>query len=1163
MSASYHVSSHDGAFTTRLNSPPPEYDPLQDPHLRLYFSKPRNRRVVQAMHGVDAADGAEEDPRAGLRGRPGPGSGRGASAPYGGRARRGSAGSRPPRPRRSERQTPRAPGAAGAGAAAPATHRVRGFQTSGFITTMKRLWEALGIPPAERSYAYNVTLKHPTAADEYLTRLRRLLVYRKSFAALDAVRREIQASVQRALAEGRGSRRGLVRDLTQLPVVVTRMASLVNASRLACQRPVALPSLAVAAAPPRNFILSLLRESLYTRENTALFMAILRFGGDKTLAELQARVGAFFDGCRAQGDSDDHFDIRASRGAPQGAGDTAKEVPASAPAPGAEAVAVAEAETGLYFLLGMDSDAVFEDDALGRAWAEHLAGCRGAYTDDFDAGDVPLLTPLQTYEMAKCEQHLLEEFAAIDDSLTGDGLTVVTVPVLGVPGTLETYAAARHSVVLPRGQPLRETADGPARAAPGHPHGAPKLTMRSVQSQPGPRPRPRGASASSVHGGAAAAKVTRSQGPPPSERLTVLPELARSTRPAPAPASAAASATTVTVTTTTTTTAAEAAVRARARSRPIRALRAVHASPEAAAETGAGAGAEAERRREHVARPHAPVEKVRRPSVTKDNDAGMRGARKTTTVVVSERYADERLTLAERAPPVLVAETRHAPGPVAHAQERATLAAYADAMPPVAEAEAMDEPMTLADMLPSNDAAPCSVAITDYDIDGFDDDAEQECEPEHGHAAASEHSFPLDEQAPTVSTVTHVHEAEQEAVHDAECERLAEHAPEAETAAEDPGERGPPGSVAAAVDAPGAAVSLAAHGDEDLYGAEEFPDEDSEKHTDSIAEHVSADRSDSHEGAVPANTERPHFTAVAPASPEEPLTALQHESVKAIADAEGLGALPREGNPELLTTSLSPAVEEAGHPLVGEVSAEAEAGAPHDRDYDHAVDLDFEQPIMPGAEPDTEVSRSLDGHSFEAEPAHSALPAEAPDSGHPLSEESVRSRTASGDAAHANVNAHVHASDDDALSDHDHTKALNFEAEPLAEECVHHGGNGSHSRNDHSPGPAISTPDAAEEAYTEVFKSPDPDAESLPDVSPAARSEPDLSLGDNAYPLVSAGRPESDAHAHDDFIPGEVIDLGTEPDLSFDFGEPALATSAPRALEGTLAEVHVAEGRGV
>ncbi|TNJ30370.1 hypothetical protein GMRT_13072 [Giardia muris] len=293
------------------------------------------------------------------------------------------------------------------------------------VSSFNRLWEALEIPLAERNYAYALLYNNPALLTPYQKRLTHLMHLRRMFRAFLQERISCKRALLDMLSEGRGSRKVLAENLSKLRLLTICMSSLANEARLICDKPICMPYVRISTEYEDSWFLFLKNECIYSRKNTALIFAILRFFPELTLAEVQQVVDNFFNRCISCNDDDDTFNIRRN-GEDDGNTD------------GDCALELTEADVSLYFLLGLQADAVFQGDDLPVCWNAHLHTLKGCITEICDI-QVPLLTPSQILEAILGEEETLQEFQAVVEYTLDQEKMLVVVPVFPPSDQWEAY----------------------------------------------------------------------------------------------------------------------------------------------------------------------------------------------------------------------------------------------------------------------------------------------------------------------------------------------------------------------------------------------------------------------------------------------------------------------------------------------------------------------------------------------------------------------------------------------------------------------------------------------------------------------------------------------------------------------------------------------------
>ncbi|ESU35050.1 Hypothetical protein DHA2_153802 [Giardia duodenalis] len=305
------------------------------------------------------------------------------------------------------------------------------------VASLTRMWEALEIPYSERDYAYSQLNRSSTLTVEYQKRMHTLLEYRKLFRTLLQERIICKNETAALLSSGKGSRKALTELLTKFKVLTIQLSSLANACRFLCDKPVCLPNIKISDKAEDSWFMYLKQECFYTRETTALVFAILKFMPEMTLPEIQEVVNIFYDQCINCDETGDLFDLYDQKhprnGVDQGPLDS-NLICSSV----ARTSSLSDEDVSLYFLLGLQADAVFAGDDLPICWDAHLHALKGCYTNITDLS-VPLLTPQQLLDAITAEQDTLLDFGTILKFVNEQRKTLVIVPVYPTSDDWEAY----------------------------------------------------------------------------------------------------------------------------------------------------------------------------------------------------------------------------------------------------------------------------------------------------------------------------------------------------------------------------------------------------------------------------------------------------------------------------------------------------------------------------------------------------------------------------------------------------------------------------------------------------------------------------------------------------------------------------------------------------
>ncbi|EFO64385.1 Hypothetical protein GLP15_952 [Giardia lamblia P15] len=305
------------------------------------------------------------------------------------------------------------------------------------VASLTRMWEALEIPYSERDYAYSQLNRSSTLTVEYQKRMHTLLEYRKLFRTLLQERIICKNETVALLNSGKGSRKVLTELLTKFKVLTIQLSSLANACRFLCDKPICLPNIKISDKAEDSWFMYLKQECFYTRETTALVFAILKFMPEMTLPEIQEVVNIFYDQCINCDETGDLFDLYDQKhprnGADQGPLDKDLMCDSATRTP-----SLSDEDVSLYFLLGLQADAVFAGDDLPICWDAHLHALKGCYTSVTDL-PVPLLTPQQLLDAITAEQDTLLDFGTILKFVNEQQKTLVIIPVYPTSDDWEAY----------------------------------------------------------------------------------------------------------------------------------------------------------------------------------------------------------------------------------------------------------------------------------------------------------------------------------------------------------------------------------------------------------------------------------------------------------------------------------------------------------------------------------------------------------------------------------------------------------------------------------------------------------------------------------------------------------------------------------------------------
>jgi len=328
---------------------------------------------------------------------------------------------------------------------------------------MQRLWEKLELPQEERDFAYARTISSSLLARAYSSRLKDLVWLRSSFVNVFRVRQRAIEEIKSVFEAGKGSRRRLFSDLQILHSSTMRLASLTNSARVLCGKPVNLPTLQVSTDPSKNFLIYLLIENVFTRQNLAMAMTALRFDKIASLVECTNRINGFFDNCK-------RYCVAGDEGASDGGGKEPVAERTSTPGPGEHAPSQAGGDTldsspltddiiSLYFVLGIVVGDEFADHDLPERWVSFLLdGPAGGPSCEEQSP----LSPDDVYAMINAEVDLIEDYQQAEKNCKLSSVKMTLVPVSPTEGMLEVYES--HGA---KSSPRKASGSSPGRTGRG------------------------------------------------------------------------------------------------------------------------------------------------------------------------------------------------------------------------------------------------------------------------------------------------------------------------------------------------------------------------------------------------------------------------------------------------------------------------------------------------------------------------------------------------------------------------------------------------------------------------------------------------------------------------------------------------------------------------
>ncbi|ESU43924.1 Hypothetical protein GSB_152012 [Giardia duodenalis] len=311
------------------------------------------------------------------------------------------------------------------------------------VASLTRMWEALEIPHSERDYAYSQLNRSSTLTVEYQKRMHTLLEYRRFFRDLLQERIICKNEISALLDSGKGSRKVLTELLTKFKVLTIQLSSLANACRFLCDKPICLPNIKILDKAEDSWFMYIKQECFYTRKTTALVFAILKFMPEMTLPEIQEVVNIFYDQCINCDETGDLFDLHDQK-PPQNKADQELPDNNSIYDSTMRVPSLSDEDVSLYFLLGLQADAVFAGDDLPVCWDAHLHALKGCYINPVDL-PVPLLTPQQLLDAITAEQDTLSDFNTILKFVNEQRKTLVIIPVYPTSDDWEAYQVDEHT----------------------------------------------------------------------------------------------------------------------------------------------------------------------------------------------------------------------------------------------------------------------------------------------------------------------------------------------------------------------------------------------------------------------------------------------------------------------------------------------------------------------------------------------------------------------------------------------------------------------------------------------------------------------------------------------------------------------------------------------
>lgn len=330
------------------------------------------------------------------------------------------------------------------------------------LDAMQRLWRKLEVSQEEQDFAYSRTVSSSLLAKAYTSRLRDVAWLRSTFVSVFTARQRAVGELQGVFDSGKGSRRRLFSDLQILHVSTMRLASLTNSVRVLCNKPVSLPGLQISSNPANNFLIYLLIENIFTRQNLALVMAALRFEGVTSLVECTNRVNVFFDNCKRYCAADAGEDPLAGQPDGESLGTSPGEAGA-AEADALDSSPLTDDIISLYFILGITVGDDFTDNDLPERWVEFLLA---GPPEGPSLQSASPLTPDDVYAMVNAELDLISDYRQAERKCGASSVKMSLVPVSPVDGSVEVYES--RASPLTHGRERERHARGGKSAGDGY-----------------------------------------------------------------------------------------------------------------------------------------------------------------------------------------------------------------------------------------------------------------------------------------------------------------------------------------------------------------------------------------------------------------------------------------------------------------------------------------------------------------------------------------------------------------------------------------------------------------------------------------------------------------------------------------------------------------------
>lgn len=162
------------------------------------------------------------------------------------------------------------------------------------LTDIIPLWDSLDVCIEERNLAYERLDANRAEIPTYINKLKALLDLREAYLTSIQEYESAFGNIESALKGGKGSRKSLANDLLLLRSSIISIVSVVNASRVICEKPVSFNPLRTGFSQKSPNYIVRMKKRGFNQVDFAVMFTVLKYSKSQALSDHKALLSSFY-----------------------------------------------------------------------------------------------------------------------------------------------------------------------------------------------------------------------------------------------------------------------------------------------------------------------------------------------------------------------------------------------------------------------------------------------------------------------------------------------------------------------------------------------------------------------------------------------------------------------------------------------------------------------------------------------------------------------------------------------------------------------------------------------------------------------------------------------------------------------------------------------------